>query len=126
MKSNQSQPKKPLKRLEVSQQDLDKVRKFRQAQEESSAKIDPEWAKLGEAGYYFGWQAIVDILDPENRLTMAELNKLISGAERIWSSHVIDMANATYYGYVSPKTKDPDKTFKNGMSKYYKDLKLDV
>ena len=58
--------------------------------------ITREWLSLSEFGVYFGWEAILAVLD--DVITLPQMNMLIRGARNIHSGYVYDQAVASRAG----------------------------
>lgn len=109
-------------RLEVSPEDLVKVRRARARNEKT--KINSSWLFLAEFGYYFGYEGIKAIKD--NDLTMEEADMLLGGARKVWSGQLYDNASATLIATASAHSKKPSATFKKATSALSRMSKADI
>lgn len=112
----------PSRKLELSQDELDKVAKSRARNE--STKVDENWLFIAEFGYYYGWDGVQAIL--ENEIGMDVANILLAGARKVWNGHLYDHATASLIGAASARSKKPNQTFKKATRDIIKNAKADV
>ena len=106
-------------------------------------KIPPEVYLIAELGYYYGWGAIeaakrgyvesFEILNKDGErvekrtkiaLTMEEIAVLVEAAHKIWYGKVVDQARGAQAASASVMSKNPERTFKNGLNPYMQRAKL--
>lgn len=100
-------------------------------------KIPPEIYLIAELGYYYGWGAIeaakrgyVESFDEHTGkkkkilLTMEEIAILVEAAHKIWYGKVVDQARGAQAASASVMSKNPERTFKNGLNPYMQRAKL--
>lgn len=99
---------------DISQEDIDKVERLKSGKK--TPHIEPEWLMLSEAGVYFGYGVIRAALS--NEISKSELMQLILGARKIQNISIIDSANAVRAAYVSTKSKNSNKVYKDMLKDY--------
>lgn len=117
-----AQPTPPIKKLEISDEDLAKVAAARSRHE--GTKVETEWLFIAEFGKYFGWAGVVAIRN--NEITLPEAKKLLAGARKVRSGELYDIANAVFIGTASARSKKPSQTFKKLTKSILKDTKADT
>lgn len=95
-----------------------------------TGKVAPEMYLIAEAGYYFGWQAIVDIKrgyieykdkDGNNKqaiLTLEEVSALVDAASKVWYTKVIDQSHGSFAATISANAKTPSEAFNQSMKPF--------
>lgn len=112
---------KQAKELELTQEEWEKVRQAK-AKYESRHNIDKYWFFIAQFGYYYGWGGVEAILD--NKITMEEAQVLLEGANKVWSSHVVNHIQAAQAGNAANKGKKGVKVFKRIMKVFQKEMRL--
>lgn len=107
------------KYLELSKEDLERVQRRRQA--ETAIEVPVEWRLLAEFGYYYGWGAVNAVRN--NEIDIEEFNNLLSGARKVHSSKMIDLATVNYTSLVASKSKKPQNVMNGGLKHFYKDVR---
>lgn len=114
------QPKsKTPQKLKFSPDELAKIQARKDREEAES--ISPEWRLLSEFGYYYGWQAIRDVMD--NEIDIQTFNQLLKGARKIWASKMIDQSVVNFTAHAASQSKKPGDVMKKGMKEFYKEAK---
>lgn len=113
--------KKPLKKLVLSPEDLEKIRKRRER--EDAIKVDDNWMFIGEFGYYYGWEGVLAILDNQIDFDTAQL--LLQASRKVWAGKVYDMGRANFIGAAAARTKKPVDTFNKNTKDLLKDSRPD-
>lgn len=105
--------------------------------------IPPDVFLVAELGFYFGWGAIetfkrgyVEAFEVTNKdgkrvekrvkipFTPEEASILVEGARKIKYSSVVDAARGTQVAVASTMSKNPKRTFNDGMKPYNERAKL--
>lgn len=115
------QPQQAPKRLELSEEDKEKVSRLKIAK--SGTNVELEWLLTAEFGYYYGYAAIEAIL--ENKITMDQVAKLLAGARKLQSKATYNMAHATFIGSGAVNSKNPSAAFKKLTKDLLKDSEAD-
>lgn len=89
-----SQPKP--KYLELTEEEQAKVARARNRAEAAKVVISQEHMVLAELGFYFGWEAVRDVID--DVITIEAAVKLLEGAREIYKTRVYDSAVANLAG----------------------------
>lgn len=111
------------KHLEISPDELARIAK-RKRQDEK-IKVSPEELFIAEFGYYYGWSAMLAIMN--NRITMDDANILLTGARKVWNSHMIDMASITYTASAAARSgKKAKQVMSKGLKDFMKQAKADT
>lgn len=100
-------------------------------------KISSQMYLVAELGYYFGWGAIetikrgyVETFDEETGkrhqqlFTLEEACALVEAARKVWYSKVVDSARGNLVATGSALSKNPNRSFNQGMKTYIKGAKL--
>lgn len=100
-------------------------------------KISPEVYLIAELGYYYGWGAIetvkrgyVEIFDEETGqrhqqlFTLEEACALVEAARKVWYSKVVDNARGNLVATGSALSKNPTRSFNQGMKPFIKGAKI--
>lgn len=126
MKQVNPPKKQPPKRLEISPEDLEKVRLRRQKADSQKIKVSPEWRMIAEFGYYFGWEAVKDVRDKTSGLTGEEMRVLLEGAKRVWAEKEYEMAQVMFIATASANSKKPVAKFRELTKDIIKRSKADL
>lgn len=110
-----STPPEP-RRLELKPEDLAKVAKARGL--DQKATVDPEWRTIAEFGTFFGFDAVMAVLN--NEISGDEMTELILGARAVQQDKNRDTAQATFIASVSSQSKKPQETFNKLIKQAYK------
>ncbi len=97
----------------MSEEDKAKVARNERLRDEM---ITAEWMGLAELGFFYGWEAVRDVI--EDKITLKQAHVLIQGARKLHSSHVYDSAVAVMAGSATKKG-----SFDKIMKYYIKDMK---
>ena len=109
--------------LEISEEDLAKVKRFRQRLE-PRVKVNDTWLFLAEFGYYFGWGGVQAVRN--NEISIDEAEMLVRGARKVWSGKVYDFATASFIASASVNSKNPSNAFTSATNSFIKNSKVDV
>lgn len=105
------------RRLDIKPEDLAKVEKARGL--DQKATVDPEWRAIAEFGHFFGFPAVMAVLN--NEISGDEMSQLILGARAVQREHNRDMAQAVFIGSISAQAgKKANETFKKLVNEAYK------
>ena len=111
-----------MKKLQLTPEQLEKITQAKARKE--STKIDEEWAFIARFGYYYGWEAIMSILN--NEISLETAIALLEGAEKVHASHVVDNAVGSQVAFASVNAKKgkSQSVFKKGMAQFIKKAKV--
>lgn len=115
-------PKQPLKFLELTPEDLEKVNRSRAKRE--STQIDEEQLFIAEFGKHFGWGGVAAILN--NEIDSQTAVWLTLAARKIDKRGIFNQAQAVFAGVASSKAKKPSAAFKKVAAKILSEAKADV
>lgn len=100
-------------------------------------RISSQMYLIAELGYYFGWGAVesvkrgyIEVFDEETGLrhqqlfTLEEACALVEAARKVWYSKVVDGARANLVATGSALSKNPNRSFQQGMKPYIKGAKI--
>lgn len=119
MQPQQAQPK----RLELTPQELERV--LRRKRQSEPIKVSPEELMVAEFGYYFGWEAMVAILN--NEISLEDAGVLLAGARKVWSAKVVDLASVIYTASAASQSGKKAKSVMNkGLKEFIKQAKADM
>ncbi len=110
-----SPPPEP-RRLELTPEDLAKVATARGLDQKAS--IDPEWRAIAEFGTFYGFDAVMAVLN--NEISADEMTQLILGARDVQREKNRDTAQAVFVASVSAQSKKPQETFNKLIKQVYK------
>lgn len=82
---------------ELLQRDADIIQESHKSREKS--RLEPEWVLLAELGLHFGWQAVMDVR--EDKISFAEMNKLLAAARRLDSMNRYNRVMDTYVANIA-------------------------
>lgn len=118
-----SQPAKPQKNyLQLSDQELDKLAKFKQAR--TSIPVDKEWLEIAEFGYYYGFTGIQTILNDEIDIDTVQM--LLAASRKVWAGQALDIAQATFAATASAQAKKPSTAFKKSVKGFIDRMKVET
>lgn len=95
-----------------------------------TGQVAPEMYLIAEAGYYFGWEAIVAIKrgyieyrDKQGELkqallTLEEVSALVDAARKVWYTKMVDQSLGTMNANLSSQSKQPSESFKQTMKPF--------
>lgn len=95
-----------------------------------TGQISPEMYLVAEAGYYFGWEAIVAIkrgyieyvdkdgITKQSLLTLEEVSSLVDAARKVWYTKVLDQSLGNMNATISAHTSTPVKAYKQTMKPF--------
>jgi hypothetical protein len=95
-----------------------------------TGQISPEMYLVAEAGYYFGWEAIVAIkrgyieytdkngTTKQSLLTLEEVSSLVDAARKVWYTKVLDQSLGNMNANISAKTKTPKEAYIQTMKPF--------
>jgi hypothetical protein len=95
-----------------------------------TGQISPEMYLVAEAGYYFGWEAIVAIkrgyieytgkdgTAKQSILTLEEVSTLVDAARKVWYTKVLDQSLGNMNANISANTKTPMEAYKQTMKPF--------
>lgn len=112
-------PKSSKRRFSLTPEELAKAKAVKQRHE--AKKLTPELQLVAEFGYYYGWEAVRDVL--KNNIDLETMLGLLYGARKVWYRQVIDGAVASQVAFVSANSKSPQSTFNKGMAPFMKEIK---
>lgn len=95
----------------MTPEEREKVR----ARQSKAELVSSEWDLLSEIGVFYGWQAIMDVIN--DVVTLDQAKQLVRGARKLQSQSVYDMAIANLAGNAPKKA-----TFMALMKPYLKDF----
>jgi hypothetical protein len=78
--------------------------------------ITEEWLDIAEFGFYFGWQAVNDVMN--DKITIDVMKMLLIGAKKVHSRHVLDMSLAVRSSHATSV-----EAYNDIMKSYIKDVK---
>lgn len=87
-------------------------------------KITSEIYLLAEFGYYFGWQAVLDVRN--NVIKQEEMFALLEGARKVWYKKLLEQGKMTTTACIVPHAKKGEQTkaFKEGMKEFIEKGKI--
>jgi len=95
-----------------------------------TGQISPEMYLVAEAGYYFGWEAIVAIkrgyieyvdkdgTTKQSLLTLEEVSSLVDAARKVWYTKVLDQSLGNMNANISSNTKNPMEAYRSTMKPF--------
>jgi hypothetical protein len=95
-----------------------------------TGQIAPEMYLVAEAGYYFGWEAIVAIkrgyieyvdkdgTTKQSLLTLEEVSTLVDAARKVWYTKVLDQSLGNMNANISANTKTPMEAYRQTMQPF--------
>jgi len=95
-----------------------------------TGQISPEMYLVAEAGYYFGWEAIVAIkrgyieytdkdgTTKQSLLTLEEVSSLVDAARKVWYTKVLDQSLGSMNANISSNTKNPMEAYRSTMKPF--------
>lgn len=84
--------------------------------QERSKLITREWLGLSELGFYYGWEAVRDVID--DVITLEQANMFVEGARKLHSGHVYDNSISS----MAAKATKPS-IFEKLMKRYITDMR---
>lgn len=109
-KQIKKQPQKPkLKKLELSEDDLRKVRLAKARDASHKLEISDEWLTISEFGVYYGYDGVRAIL--RNEITLDKVRILITGAKKLEARLLYNQAKNNFYAFRATNTKKPTDQF---------------
>lgn len=110
-----STPPQP-RRLDIKPEDLAKVQAARG--QSLKATLDPEWRAIAELGSFFGFPAVMAVLN--NEISGDEMTQLILGARDVQREKNRDTAQAMFIASISAQSKKANETFNKLVKQVYK------
>lgn len=111
------------KTIDLTPEDEAKVERLKRSKEKT--KVSPEELLVAEFGYYYGWQAMLDLLD--NKVTLEDAMKLLEGGRKVWNSKMVDQAYAMYIASAAANSgKKSKQILQKGLNEFIKQSKADM
>lgn len=101
------------KYLELSEEEVAKVKATRARHKAQNPKITPEAMKIAEFGYYYGFEGVRAILS--NEITLSQVNTLLLAARKVWASQLLDNMNGQFIANASSRAKKPYNTYEKAI-----------
>lgn len=114
-------PQQP-RRLEISKEDLAKVKASREKREGYAGKVDEEWYFIAAFGKHFGWAGIEWIMSEESDIETA--NMLMAAANKVDYSYMLSNAQTSFIAAGAANSKKPAQAFKKMTKDIQKAAKI--
>jgi hypothetical protein len=104
-----------MRTLELTPAQLEKIAKAK------DKPVDEYWYVIAKFGIYFGWDAVMAILNDDIELELVET--LVIAGDKIHAAEVVDSSIASQAAFASVNSKNPKRTWNKVMKEYVKRAK---
>jgi hypothetical protein len=105
-----------MRTLELTPAQLEKIAKAK------DKPVDEYWYVIAKFGMYFGWDAVLAILQNDIELELVET--LVLAGDKVKAGDVVDSSIAAQAAFASVNSKNPKRTWTKVMKEYVKRAKL--